>query len=40
LNLAQFVTHKFTLDRWREALRVSFKKGAYKAVKVAFVFPR
>lgn len=40
LNLAQFVTHRFTLDQWREALKVTFNKGAYKAVKVAFVFPR
>jgi threonine dehydrogenase-like Zn-dependent dehydrogenase len=40
LNLAQFVTHKFTLDQWQQALRVNLNKSAYKAIKVAFIFPR
>lgn len=40
LNLARFVTHKFTLEQWKQALKVTFNKGAHKAIKVTFVFPR
>jgi len=40
LNLAQFVTHRFTLDQWRQALQVCFHKAAHKAIKVSFIFPR
>lgn len=40
LKLAGLVTHKFTLDRWREALRVTFNKRANRAIKVAFEFPK
>lgn len=40
LDLAQFITHRFNLDQWRQALQVCFHKGAYRAIKVSFIFPR
>jgi threonine dehydrogenase-like Zn-dependent dehydrogenase len=35
-DLARLVTHRFTLDRWQEALKVALNKGKSQAVKVVF----
>jgi threonine dehydrogenase-like Zn-dependent dehydrogenase len=37
VDLSHLVTHRFTLDRWQEALEVAVNKGKHHAVKVAFV---
>ena len=38
LDLAQFITHRFTLDQWRRALQVCMHKAANRAIKVSFIF--
>jgi len=38
LELPQLVTHRFTLDRYQEALLVAHAKGRNRAVKVVFDF--
>jgi threonine dehydrogenase-like Zn-dependent dehydrogenase len=40
LDLARFVTHRFTLDQWRQALQVCMHKATHRAIKVSFVSPR
>jgi len=39
LDLARFITHRFTLDQWRQALQVCTHKAAHRAIKVSFVSP-
>lgn len=39
LDLSSLVTHRFPLDRYRDALRTALGKSAGKAFKVAFQFP-
>ncbi len=36
LPLGELVTHRFPLDRWREALRATTGRGRYASVKVVF----
>ncbi len=36
VDLTPLVTHKFPLDKWKEALGVALHKGRHQAVKVAF----
>jgi len=38
VNLAQYVTHRFTLDEYREAIKMNVYKEKYGAVKTVFVF--
>ncbi len=40
LDLGQFITHRFSLDQWRQALQVCLHKAAHRAIKVAFVSPQ
>ena len=36
VDISRMVTHRFTLDRWLEALEVAMNKGANQAIKVTF----
>ena len=36
LDLAGMITHRFTLDQWREAMAVSMARGTHGAIKVIF----
>ena len=36
IHLSDMVTHRFTLDQWREAMGVSLTRGSHGAVKVVF----
>ncbi len=36
VDLSNLVTHRFPLERWREALRVALEKGKHRAIKVTF----
>lgn len=36
VDLTHIVTHRFTLDRWKEALEAALAKGRSKAIKVVF----
>ena len=36
VDISRMVTHRFTLDRWLEALEVALNKGANQAIKVTF----
>jgi len=38
VKLSPLLTHKFPIEKWREALKVSLDKRKYKAIKVAFTF--
>ena len=35
-DISRMVTHRFTLERWLEALEVALNKGANQAIKVTF----
>jgi len=37
VDLSHLVTHRFRLEQWQDALRVTLEKGKHKAIKVAFV---
>jgi len=36
IRLSDMITHRFTLDRWRDAMAVSLTRGTHGAVKVVF----
>ena len=36
IKLSDMITHRFTLDRWREAMAVSLARGSHGAIKVVF----
>jgi threonine dehydrogenase-like Zn-dependent dehydrogenase len=36
IRLGDIVTHRFTLDQWREAMAVSMARGTHGAIKVVF----
>jgi threonine dehydrogenase-like Zn-dependent dehydrogenase len=36
IHLGDMVTHRFTLDQWREAMAVSMARGTHGAIKVVF----
>jgi threonine dehydrogenase-like Zn-dependent dehydrogenase len=36
IKLGDMVTHRFTLDQWREAMAVSMARGTHGAIKVIF----
>jgi threonine dehydrogenase-like Zn-dependent dehydrogenase len=36
IRLSDMITHRFTLDRWRDAMAVSLTRGTHGAVKVIF----
>lgn len=38
VDLGKYVTHRFSLDEYREAIKVNVYKEKYKAVKTVFVF--
>jgi threonine dehydrogenase-like Zn-dependent dehydrogenase len=38
VNLAQYVTHRFTIDEYKEAIKVNVFKEKHGAVKTVFVF--
>jgi threonine dehydrogenase-like Zn-dependent dehydrogenase len=36
IRLRDMITHRFTLDQWRDAMGVSLSRGSHGAVKVVF----
>lgn len=38
VDLSPLLTHKFPIEKWKEALKVNLNKRKYKAIKVAFTF--
>jgi len=38
VDIARYVTHRFTIDEYREAIKVNVFKEKYEAVKTVFVF--
>jgi threonine dehydrogenase-like Zn-dependent dehydrogenase len=36
MDISHLVTHRFTLDQWKEAMEVALNKGKHRAIKIVF----